>query len=472
MADDPKKPFRWDEDDDEVVETTATSSMVTQEMPTITDPPPWARSFDRLSREEPQRARLETTETEEVPSPALTVLESLPEFPEPVDTPPGVDGDPSGPWDFTLHATPDVEQDQAASGEEELEVQDDEPFDRPDAQKLGIVGGKGVGKTYLFQAMVYRSYAGTQSGALTYYLENDGMHLFIAHGEQGDSGRRIARTGAASTLNRADFIKKYRQWERLDFTKETNQHWYRLRLDFRTGLLGRTRSAMDVEFFDGSGEGLIGATQLTDEDREVWDRAYLTAGVMVFCFPLWAAFPGNDLTDEEWATRDQLISGLEQVIKNYNDMRRRHNERKPVTSILALTMSDDRRSALQSLYGRWISPYLDSPNTYLKQLRRGTGIARYLSNARKISEALHEEFASVSDPRIASIPQSLDFGRGVPWMVALSAIDGARLDQIEKSYPNPDDPRRLREVRGAAPVPVHVELPLLVALCERENALM
>src|SRR6185436_13845110 len=61
---------------------------------------------------------------------------------------------------------------------------EDEPFDRADAQKLGILGGKGVGKSYLFQAMVYRTFAGRQSGALTYYLERDSMRLFMAAGAE------------------------------------------------------------------------------------------------------------------------------------------------------------------------------------------------------------------------------------------------------------------------------------------------
>jgi hypothetical protein len=73
---------------------------------------------------------------------------------------------------------------------------------------------------------------------------------------------------------------------------------------------------------------------------------------------------------------------------------------------------------------------------------------------------------------VGAIPQTLTFGKGTPWVVPLSAIDGARLEQLEKHYPKPDDPARLRETRRGAPIPVHVELPLLVALCERENALM
>jgi hypothetical protein len=344
-----------------------------------------------------------------------------------------------------------------------------EPFDRPDTQKLGIIGGRGVGKTYLFQSMVYRTFAGPQAGALTYYLEKDGMHLFEASREAGDG--KIVNTGSARPVNRVDFIRRYQAWHRLPTTTSSIQQWYRLRLLYRTGYFGELRSAIDVEFFDVSGE-LLGSQADEGGDWAVWAKAYCDANVMVFCLPLWAAFPSSDLTVDESRFRDIVMTSFEQVIRNYTEVRRRFRADHPVRSILALTMSDDRRSALRSLYDRWISPYLDSPYTYLKQLQTGSGVARYLANARKVSELMHDEFAAARDPQIASIPQTLDFGRGRPWIVPLSAIDGTYLDDLNDRYPDPDDPARFQEARRNAPVPVHVELPLLVALCERENALM
>jgi hypothetical protein len=359
--------------------------------------------------------------------------------------------------------------DHAQPGEE---PSDAEPFDRPGAQKVGILGGKGVGKSYLFQAMVYRTFAGVQSGALTYYLERDGMHLFKAAGGEGRGRRQLTDTGAAVAVNRVDFIRKYQNWERLSTTRKEQQQWYRLRLLLRSGWLGRAQSAMDVEFFEGSGEGFFEMQTVDHEDRALWTRAYENAGVLIFCLPIWAAFPSDELTEEDWAHREALLRGFEQVVQNYLDMRRRENIRQPVSSILALTMSDDRRSSLRTLYDRWISPYLDSPHTYLRQMRSGTGVARYINSARKVSESLHDEFAAARDPRVPAIVQSLDFGRGRPWIVALSATEGARLEDLERRFPHPDDPARLAEARRAAPTPAHVELPLLLALCERENALM
>lgn len=363
----------------------------------------------------------------------------------------------------SLAATPAAPAE--AYKEEDHEAQD-EPFDRDDAQKLGIVGGKGVGKSYLFQAMVFRTFSGSHSGAMTYYLERDGIHLFTAAGN-------VINPGTARSLNRFTFIDKFKHWHRLPQTTRLNNQWYRLRLLLRSGWLGRQQSAMDVEFFDGSGEGFFELPAVTLEDKRLWGKAYRKARTMVFCLPLWAVFPNNDLTDDDWKNREDLLTGYEQVVQNYRDMRIRHSSKEPVSSILALTMADDRRSALRTLHDRWISPYLESPHTYLKQLRRGSGVARYLSNARKISEALHDEFLSSRDTRVAAVPQSLNFEKGKPWIIPLSAIDGARLADLERRYENkPDDTARRREVRSIAPTPVHVELPLLVALCERENALM
>ncbi|HET9767867.1 MAG TPA: hypothetical protein VFS60_13510, partial [Thermoanaerobaculia bacterium] len=156
---------------------------------------------------------------------------------------------------------------------------------------------------------------------------------------------------------------------------------------------------------------------------------------------------------------------FDRVVQNYTDVRTLNRQRHPVSSVLALTQADDRRTALKTLQDRWIQPYMDSPHTYLKQLQRGAGVGRYLANARKVSDVLHEEFAAVRDPRVAAIPSSLEFGGGRPWVIPLSAIEGAQLDVLEGKAPHRGRP--LLE-----PVPAHVELPLLVALCERFNALM
>lgn len=357
-----------------------------------------------------------------------------------------------GPEDDEWPVAESPEPDEEPYGADDL-ADEDEPFNLPGTEKLGIIGGKGVGKSYLFQAMVYRTFSGPQSGALNYYL--DGIRLFYA----------LKRGEKARTLNLSKFIKKYSSWERLPFTTFSAQMWYRLRLRYRTGLVGSSRAAMDVEFFDGSGEGFFQANRTT-ENRKLWREGYLDARVMVFCLPLWAAFPSSGMSAEDWKSRDDLLEGFEQVVQNYTDLRTLNKRTTPVKSILALTMADDRRSALSVLHDKWISPYIDSPHTYLRQLKSGAGISRYLANARRISEAMHAEFEASRDPRVSSIPQSLDFG-GRPWMIPVCAIEGGRLEQVEREYPLPENRPALQ-----APVPAHVELPLLVALCERDNALM
>jgi hypothetical protein len=336
--------------------------------------------------------------------------------------------------------------------DEFFEKEDDgEPFDLQGVEKLGIIGGKGVGKSFLFQAMVYRTYAKNQAGAMSLFL--DKARLFQA----------LQREDKARRLSLSEFGNKYMSWGRLPQTILANQRWYRLRLHYKTGILGGKQSRMDVEFFDGSGEGFFEATR-TRGISKLWRDGYLNARVMVFCLPLWVAFPGSRMTAADRRQRKDILEGFERVVQNYEELRSEGHAEQPVKSILALTMADDPRSALSTLYDKWIAPYLDAPQLYLPKLSRESGIARYLANARRVSEALHQELAASRDPRVSSISQALDYQGGRPWLIPLSAIEGTLLDRIEREKLQVDD--------RPAPVPVHVELPLLVALCERHNALM
>lgn len=322
-------------------------------------------------------------------------------------------------------------------------------------QRLGIIGGKGVGKSYLFQAMVYRAQNARMSGALSYFLDTAGIELV----------RTLSRDHCARTVNLHRFNGDYECWTRLGTTLATSQPWYRLTLPYRTGFLGHTRAAMEVEFFDGSGEQFFEAKDPLN--RGLWELAYREARVMAFCLPLWALFPSADLSAAERRERDGLIESFHEVVQNYKDMRRRLGLCRPVRTLLALTMADDRRCGLPELRDHWIGGYLQRPQAFLAQTRTGRGIARYLANARRVSQALLDEFAAIPSPGLARIPDLLDLGAGRPWLIPVSAIHGDALEHLEREYPNPDErPARL------PPVPVHVELPLLVALCVRGNALM
>jgi len=333
---------------------------------------------------------------------------------------------------------------------------EEEPFDRLGTTRVGLLGGKGVGKSYLFQALVYRTLDGRRSGALSYYTDHDSVRVY----------QTLDRNITPRSVIPNRFVEDYSSWMRLPFTSFTNQQWYRLRLQFRTGLLGSRRSFLDVDFLDGSGEAL--EMGISAETEEIWKNAFLDAQVMVFCLPLWAAFPasGGVLSEADWAHRKDVIDGFDAVVRHFKDLREKYGATHKVRSILALTMADDRRSALVTLRDRWIHPFMEDPRGHLNALRTGSGIARYLANARKISDALWREFDNSPYPVISSIPVSLDFGAGRPWFIPVSAIDGAVLDA------QPESGAQRSPGQQAPPVPVHVELPLLVALCESHNALM
>lgn len=333
---------------------------------------------------------------------------------------------------------------------------DGEPAERGEAPaRVGIAGGKGTGKSYLFQAMVYRTQAGELSGALTYFLDRGSMDLSSS-----------ASRGRWQRENLERFLRDYASWERLEPTRIEVQRWYRLRLGYRNGIFGGRRSAMELEFLDASGEGFFEAP-LSAENLKIWREGFLDLSVMVFCLPLWVAFPRSDLTDSDLEEREDRLTGLQQVIGNFDRVRKELHIDRPVKTVLALTWADDGRSALDTLRRRWIEPYMAEPRRVLQSLRRSSGAARYLVNARRVSEALREEFREAPEPRIVRIPNQLDLGTGPPWLIPVSAVEGSRLVLLEASRDAPEARRRL-----APPVPVHVELPLLVALCDRANALM
>src|SRR5690349_20547390 len=332
---------------------------------------------------------------------------------------------------------------------------DEEPFERPGTTRVGLLGGKGVGKSYLFHSMVYRTLNSERSGALSYYIARDSVRVY----------QTLDRSLTPRSVIPTEFIHDYVSWNRLFTTLKTDQNWYRLRLQFRTGLLGTRKSGLDIDFLDGSGEGF--EEGVNQETEELWKAAFLEARVMVFCLPLWAAFPasGGALSEEDWEERQRIIKGFDRVLRHYRDLREKFRATHRVRSLLALTMADDRRSALATLRNRWVHAFTANPRLHLDGMRKASGVARYLASAREVSEAVAREFDASADPVISGIPVSLDFGAGRPWLIPVSAIDGAFLDSQMK-------PGAVKSARLPPPVPVHVELPLLVALCASHNALM
>jgi hypothetical protein len=324
--------------------------------------------------------------------------------------------------------------------------------DRP--LQFGIVGGKGVGKSYLLQSLVYRSY-GEHVGALAPYLDRSNVSLSSGAFRDAEEQERE---------NLVSFVRNFEAWQRLGQTLLLNQRWYRLELPFRTGILGTNRSTLEVELFDGSGEGFFEAPR--NRNDATWREAYLDADVMVFCLPLWVAFPGSKPADQDVESHEAILQGFAQTVENFRDLRRLNRQDRPVRTILALTMADDPRSSLVDLRKRWVEPFMQRPGSYLRRLRTQAGVMRYLNNARQVSDFLTAAFFAARQG-ISGIPKQLNFNGGLPWIVPMSAIEGTVLDQFEEKETSRSERREFGD-----PVPAHVELPLLMALCEHHNALL
>lgn len=323
--------------------------------------------------------------------------------------------------------------------------------------KVGILGGKGVGKSYLFQAMVYRIRSTTHAGVLSYYMRDLAAELSIS--DLNDTLRR--------KLVIPDFLEGYSRMVRLEPTAMETQRWYHLQLNFATGMFGGAESTMNIEFLDGSGEALEMGLAIPLM-RKLWEEAYKDATVMIFCLPIWTLFPdGEEMSEDDWDHRDRWLRGFAKVVTTYQEIRNRDLK---VRSVLVLTMADDRKSALRTLYRRWIKPCIEvrGADTFLNQVRKGSGITRYLSTAREVSQYLYRELKRVEFGGQVTDPAQLNFGHGLPWIVPVSALDGEKLLQIEEErVRNPG-----YKYRGQPPIPAHVELPLLAAMCEHYNALM
>lgn len=329
-----------------------------------------------------------------------------------------------------------------------LEAHTDDTF------RIGILGGRASGKSFLFQSMVYRTSNTSNAGCLSPMLAGV-ARLYRGAGTMDDQEWKFRSTDKYL----ADYIK----WRRLKTTLLEPPEWHRLVVDMKTGLFGRGRQPLEIQFLDAPGEW-ISQTEGHDAERsQVWKTAYVDARVLIFCLPIWALFPAPgavERRDQEHEV-EQFLSAVYNIVAE----RSRHDVRHRTEVVLALTMADDPRSALTAVRSRWIEPYTRSwsgHRRYLRILSKGRGISRYLAHARALSYALRQQIEDLPNQMHAKIPAELSLQQpGVtPWIIPMSAVDGACLDDPEDAKPE------------SPPMPLHVELPILLSMSVQFNALM
>jgi hypothetical protein len=329
----------------------------------------------------------------------------------------------------------------------------EEPF------RMSLLGGQQTGKTYLFFAMVYRAWLGSaKSGALSGFLS--------------DVPSCLRRSESASQtpvdVNIDTVVSDYQNWKTIG-TTTTITH-YQLSAFCQTGWLGCAADELTVNYVDTRGEAVErGAVEHLSPS--------LDADVLVFCVPSWAAFPrrGLDGKFQEWVPkyRRGITDTLGALEARLPPSRRRKRRR----VILALTMADDTRCELDELREQWIDPFTatrEAFRTANEVLKMQGGLNQYLGAARKVSEYLRRCFRDHDDTSVAAIPGVLKrIGRSEPWLIPISAASGANIADLA-GVEGEARAKRQAEIaqQYGSPRPAHVELPLLIALCEDKQALM
>lgn len=344
--------------------------------------------------------------------------------------------------------------------------------------KVAILGARACGKSYLFQAMTYRASNPARSGSLKVFLGNEQAEIYEA--EHPDQDFRL--------LDMRAFNARYKGFDRLPATMLATQRWYKLLLRYRTGWLGLRRAEMCVDFLDGSGEAMAQRLALMQPEMfEMFKHAYLPARVAIFCLPLWVAFPDPLQRASLAEAREKALAGFYQIVHNFKELRSESGSTHAVRSMLALTQADHRDCALSSEVREfWLDRFLDPSKAQARARELGTqrGLMRYLRDARAVSDWFLDRFQRSEQHDLQKLPFELQFDGQLPMVIPLSAIDGSMVDLKERqagtltpspgsAFPGaPRPPQPSMIVDPSDPVPAHVELPLLVALCERHNALM
>lgn len=305
--------------------------------------------------------------------------------------------------------------------------------------RIGILGGKGTGKSYFVSALVHCLRKSENRGAVM---------AFIRRGEDSMS---IANAASKDLVTPESFCDNFENGLGIPQTIESNQRWITIRLFYRKGPFGLGKSIMPIDVEDLSGELL--SKPLNPINQPIYERVGSKSRLMIFCLPVWVAFPGP-ATNRTGAQR--LTREFAQVIENHPQVARQFRHRERVLSVVALTMADNPESILTDVREAWVNRYRDPSIPYeLENLHRPNHLCAYLTAARRVSRSLHRQLEYSEDGIRREVAKSIrlkSLSRRA-WLLPVSAYDGQ----------NPGSKN---------PLPVHVELLLLAALCMNRNVLM
>ena len=252
--------------------------------------------------------------------------------------------------------------------------------------KVGLLGGKQVGKSYLFQSMVYRTH-GRDMGALSYYLSRTNVRVY---------GRRYFDATSDATADEKFrpikshlLIEEYQRWDRLGTTARTAQMWssHPSAVPFR---LDRPEA---LRYGDPVPRRLGRPFPERHSNRgrpQVVDRGLRRGeGDRVLSADVGGVSQYKALSDHDVVEREGFLKHFYGVVHTYEELRTASGADHPVRVIIALTQADSPLCD-GNTQRAWITPYVRNPKRYLRQLRTGGGVARYLASARAVSQHLCE----------------------------------------------------------------------------------
>ncbi|MCG8458754.1 MAG: hypothetical protein MI919_20940 [Holophagales bacterium] len=324
---------------------------------------------------------------------------------------------------------------------------------RHEVLRVALLGGARSGQRALFQAMAYRAGGRRRAGALA---------SLIAPG--AGKVERLGEDGRPAADETERLVGDYEGWRCMmdadldggpDSEQESPTGRYRLELPYPTGWLGCSPARLHVDLYPPS----LLQLPLPPGEQKLLQRAR----VLIFAVPFWACLPRRDVGEEVVAAGREHLEALGRQIFGVQEARR-GGERASI--FFALTLADDERGGLPDLREAWIHRTIEGHRRLAKRLRRPRYLLTYLDNARRISEHLHRLLigaeADASRSAGAAVLELLELeGSERAWLLPVSALDSRIAENVAAGGSAPGEP----------PIPAHVELPLLLTLCEHAEAL-